>query len=283
MNSRIVLATINARFQHAAFGLRYLYANLGALREMTQIQEWSLGVRERDVVEQLVALEPEIIGFSVYIWNVDEITRVVQMLKRLSPQTVVVVGGPEVSFEWEETPLFDEADYLVRGEGEVAFAKLCGEVLAGRRPAEKVFGGGLPELSELRWPYPHYSDFDLKHGRIVYVEASRGCPFQCHFCLSSLDKQVRAFPLDEFLEQMELLMSRGVLRFKFVDRTFNLKQATSNRILSFFLERYREGMFLHFEMIPDRLPEELRPVIAAFPPGVLQFEVGIQSFNLGAR
>ena len=279
MNSRIVLATINARFQHAAFGLRYLYANLGELQQFAQIQEWSLGVRERDVVEQLIALDPDIVGFSVYIWNVDEITRVVQMLKRLSPRTVVVLGGPEVSFEWDESPLFDEADYLVRGEGEVAFAKLCSQVLEGRRPTEKVFGGGLPELSELRWPYPHYSDFDLKHGRIVYVEASRGCPFQCHFCLSSLDKQGRAFPLDEFLEQMELLMSRGVLQFKFVDRTFNLKQATSNRILSFFLERYRDGMFLHFEMIPDRLPEELRPVIAAFPPGVLQFEVGIQSFN----
>ena len=93
MSSRIVLATINARFQHAAFGLRYLYANLGELQQFAQIQEWSLGVRERDVVEQLIALNPEIVGFSVYIWNVDEITRVVQMLKRLSPQTVVVVGG----------------------------------------------------------------------------------------------------------------------------------------------------------------------------------------------
>ena len=126
MNSRIVLATINARFQHAAFGLRYLHANLGELQQFAQIQEWSLGVRERDVVEQLVGLDPDIVGFSVYIWNVDEITRVVQMLKRLSPQTVVVVGGPEVSFEWEETSLFQEADYLVRGEGETAFAELCG-------------------------------------------------------------------------------------------------------------------------------------------------------------
>jgi radical SAM superfamily enzyme YgiQ (UPF0313 family) len=128
-------------------------------------------------------------------------------------------------------------------------------------------------------PYPYYSDFDLEHGRVIYVEASRGCPFQCHFCLSSLDKTVRAFPLDSFLEEMENLLKRGVSQFKFVDRTFNLKASTSEQILGFFLDRYREGMFLHFEMIPDRLPDSLRPVIASFPEGVLQFEVGIQSFN----
>jgi len=270
---------VNSRFQHAAFGMRYLFANLGPLKEQARLCEWSLGVRERDVVEQILACQPEVVGLSVYIWNVTVLTRVARILKKVSPRTVLVIGGPEVSFEWENTAIFKSADYLIRGEGELAFAELCGELLNGRRPAEKVIGGGLPPLAELAWPYPHYSDFDLEHGRIVYVEASRGCPFQCHFCLSSLDKQVRAFPLEEFLEQLELLMSRGFMRFKFVDRTFNLKAATSLRILSFFLERYREGMFLHFEMIPDRLPPELRPVIAAFPPGVLQFEVGIQSFN----
>jgi radical SAM superfamily enzyme YgiQ (UPF0313 family) len=277
----IVLATVNARFQHAAFGLRYLHANLGDLREQAQICEWSLGVRERDVVEQILALQPSVVGFSVFIWNVDVITRVVGLLKQIAPDIVVVIGGPEVSFEWDQTPIFADADYLVRGEGEIAFAALCQKLLDGERPEPKVVPGGLPPLESLAWPYPNYSDFDLEHGRIVYVEASRGCPFQCHFCLSSLDKKVRAFPLDLFLGEMESLLSRGVLRFKFVDRTFNLKAATSQRILSFFLDRYRDGMFLHFEMIPDRLPAELRPVIAAFPPGVLQFEVGIQSFNAG--
>jgi radical SAM superfamily enzyme YgiQ (UPF0313 family) len=275
----IVLATVNARFQHAAFGLRYLYANLGELRERAQICEWSLGVRERDVAEQILALQPSIVGFSVFIWNVDIITRVVELLKRISPDISLVIGGPEVSFEWEEMPIYQVCDYLVRGEGELAFADLCQGLLGGHAPSEKVIPGGLPPLEQLAWPYPYYSDFDLKHGRIVYVEASRGCPFQCHFCLSSLDKKVRAFSLDSFLEEMEALMARGVLRFKFVDRTFNLKASTSHRILTFFLDRYRDGMFLHFEMIPDRLPPDLRPVIASFPAGVLQFEVGIQSFN----
>ncbi|HIB67610.1 MAG TPA: DUF4080 domain-containing protein, partial [Phycisphaerales bacterium] len=275
----IVLATVNAKFQHAAFGLRYLLSNLRELREHAVLKEWSLGIRARDVVEELLALEPTIVGFSVYIWNSEILTEIVTLLKKLRPSIIVVLGGPEVSYEWEEQTIFQRADYLVRGEGEVAFLELCRKILAGDPPPLKAIPGGLPLLGELVWPYQEYNDFDLEHGRVVYVEASRGCPFQCAFCLSSLDKSVRAFELEPFLEQMEALLKRGVKRFKFVDRTFNLKASVSERIMSFFLERYETGMFLHFEMIPDRLPESLRPLIRSFPPGVLQFEVGIQSFD----
>ncbi len=275
----IVLTTLNARFVHSAFGLRYLLANMGDLEPRTAIREFSLGLRERDMVEAVLAENPKIVGLSVYIWNVVPMTAVCLLLKAIRPELIVVIGGPEVSFEWEGAAIFEAADYLVRGEGDLAFASLCREVLAGERPAEKVRQGGLPLLESLTTPYPRYSDFDLEHGRIIYVEASRGCPFRCHFCLSSLDKSVRAFPLEPFLQEMEGLLGRGVRHFKFVDRTFNLKAETSERILGFFLERYTEGLFLHFEMIPDRLPETLKPLISAFPPGVLQFEVGIQSFD----
>ncbi len=114
---------------------------------------------------------------------------------------------------------------------------------------------------------------------MIYVEASRGCPFSCEFCLSSLDVPVRNVPLAPFLAEMQRLLDRGVSQFKFVDRTFNLNLNVSRSILQFFLERYRPGLFLHFEMIPDRLPEPLRELIRQFPPGALQFEVGIQTFD----
>ncbi|MGA3067459.1 MAG: DUF4080 domain-containing protein, partial [Tepidisphaeraceae bacterium] len=119
---------------------------------------------------------------------------------------------------------------------------------------------------------------DVAH-RVIYVEASRGCPFSCEFCLSSLDIPVRNVPLDVFLAAMARLLDRGVRLFKFVDRTFNLNLNFSRAILEFFLARWRPGLFLHFEMIPDRLPEGLRSAIKQFPPGALQFEVGIQTFN----
>jgi hypothetical protein len=146
------------------------------------------------------------------------------------------------------------------------------------RLSSKIIPAELPTLTSLASPYDFYTDEDLAH-RVVYVEGSRGCPFTCEFCLSSLDVPVRAFPLDGFLAAMQRLLDRGATQFKFVDRTFNLHLPTSMGILQFFLDRWRDGLFLHFEMIPDRLPEQLRALIRKFPPGAVQFEVGIQTFD----
>ena len=127
-------------------------------------------------------------------------------------------------------------------------------------------------------PYDLYTDEDIAQ-RVIYVEASRGCPFTCEFCLSALDIPVRQFPLEQFLAAMGRLLERGARQFKFVDRTFNLNLRVSRAILDYFLQRYQPGMFLHFELIPDRLPDSLKELIVQFPPGALQFEVGIQTFN----
>ena len=134
------------------------------------------------------------------------------------------------------------------------------------------------QCADIALPYRFYSDEDIKN-RVIYVEASRGCPFTCEFCLSSLDIPVRQFEIDRFLAAMTELFERGVRHFKFVDRTFNLHLRFSKAILEFFLERYQPGVFIHFEMVPDRLPEQLRELIVKFPAGSLQFEIGIQTFN----
>ena len=136
----------------------------------------------------------------------------------------------------------------------------------------------MPDFAQIALPYDLYTDDDITH-RIIYVEASRGCPFTCEFCLSSLDVPVRQVPLATLLGQLQRLLDRGVKQFKFVDRTFNLNVNISQTILEFFLERCQPGHFFHFEMIPNRLPEPLREIIAKFPPGALQFEVGVQTFN----
>ncbi|MDB5327033.1 MAG: Radical domain protein [Phycisphaerales bacterium] len=274
----IVLATLNAKYVHAAFGLRYLMANLGDLQPRAAIREFDINQRVIDIVEAVLAENATIVGFGVYIWNVELTTKVIADLKRLRPKMTIVVGGPEVSFETDQQEICGLADYVVRGEADLAFAKLCETLLAGRRPLMGVIDAELPEFTQLALPYALYDEQDLKH-RVMYVEASRGCPFKCEFCLSSLDVPVRNAPLDGFLEDMQRLLDRGAKQFKFVDRTFNLNLTISRRILEFFLERYTPGLFVHFEMIPDRLPEALRAIIAKFPAGALQFEVGIQSLN----
>ncbi len=291
----IVLTTLNAKFIHTAFGLRYLFANLGDLQPRAVIAEFDINLRPLDIAEALLAREPKIIGFGVYIWNVAETTEVVSAIKRLRPEIKIILGGPEVSYETEGQTIVELAGHVITGEADLKFAEVCRVLLKlessltptdGARVAKlgedttlpKVIAAELPDFSRLALPYDFYTDADIAH-RVVYVEASRGCPFTCEFCLSSLDIPVRQVPLDKFLTALQRLMDRGLKQFKFVDRTFNLNIATSKALLEFCLARHQPGMFFHFEMIPDRLPAELREVIARFPPGALQFEVGIQTFN----
>jgi radical SAM superfamily enzyme YgiQ (UPF0313 family) len=289
----IVLTTLNAKYIHAAFGLRYLFANLGPLRAQARILEFDINQRPVDIAENLLKQNPRIIGLGVYIWNVASATEVVATIKRVRPGVILILGGPEVSYETEGQAIIELADHVITGEADLKFAEVCDELLKSGRADlpvgqdarqgvathfPKIIPAELPEFSQLALPYDFYTDDDVAH-RIIYVEASRGCPFTCEFCLSPLDIPVRQAPLSAFLAEMQKLLNRGVRQFKFVDRTFNLNIATSRAILEFFLERHQPRNFYHFEMIPDRLPSELREVIARFPPGILQFEVGVQTFN----
>lgn len=274
----IVLATLNAKYIHTAFGLRYLLANLAELAPQARLLEFDLQQRPLEVVETLLAEQPRIIGLGVYIWNASESLRIVRLLKRLRPEVKVVLGGPEVSYETQEQPICSLADYVIQGEADLTFAALCRQILSGQDPTPRIIPAPLPDLARVHLPYRGYTDADIAH-RIVYVEASRGCPFSCEFCLSSLDVPVRQFPLDVLLAELQMLLDRGVRHFKFVDRTFNLNLHAGQTLLEFFHERLSPDLFLHFEMIPDRFPEALRLWVERFPAGTLQFEVGIQTFN----
>lgn len=278
----ILLSTLNARYTHASLGLRYLLANMGPLQEQTTIQEFVIGAKTTDLVERILAHAPRIVGFGVYIWNVEETTRLVAMLKRVAPQVTVILGGPEVSHETGEQEIVKLADYVVTGWGDFTFPKLCREIIDGPKPIMKVHAGVQPPMEDIVLPYSLYSEEDIAH-RTLYVEASRGCPFKCEFCLSSLDKTAWPFPLDAFLAEMEAMHAKGARLFKFVDRTFNLNVKTSLRIMQFFLDKIEanpdDPVYAHFELVPDHLPEALKETIAKFPAGALQFEIGIQSFN----
>ncbi|WP_413290118.1 DUF4080 domain-containing protein [Bdellovibrio sp. HCB337] len=276
----ILLVTLNSTYQHCAFGLRYLFANLKELQPQAQILEWTIHASPRNVVEKILAHNPKIVGFGVYIWNTTETFQIVSILKRVAPEITIVLGGPEVSYESENQAICQTTDYVIKGEADHLFYEFCEQILVqGQRPEKKFISGALPDIAKIQSPYGFYTDEDIKN-RIIYVEVSRGCPYKCEYCLSSLDKLVRSFNLDQFLSDIDSLIQRGTRQFKFVDRTFNLSIQTSSRILQFFLDRIDLGLFLHFEMVPDRLPNELKDLIKQFPVGSLQFEVGIQTWNI---
>ena len=274
----IALSTLNARYSHASLGLRCLLANMGELQAETSLFEYTIHDRPADIVEQLLAGNPSIVGLGVYIWNAEQSAKVASLLKAVKPDVALVLGGPEVSHELENQAIVRTADHVITGWGDRSFAKLCGRILNGPGPLQKIIPGEQPPLHEIALPYRFYTDEDIAH-RLLYVEASRGCPFKCEFCLSSLDKTAWPFELERFLAEMQGLYERGARLFKFVDRTFNLNVKASARILDFFLQRLDGRLFAHFEVIPDHLPDRLKEAIARFPAGALQFEVGIQSFN----
>lgn len=276
--TKIVLSTINAKYIHASLGLRYLYANLQELQSHCEIKEFVIQTRAIDIVERILESKPQIVGFGVYIWNIIETTNVVSLLKVIAPDIKIVLGGPEVSYESQGQSIVDTADYVLTGPADISFYQLCIDILNDTPPAQKILQSKPVMLDELSLPYEYYSDEDLTN-RLLYVEASRGCPFKCEFCLSSLDTSSNPFELQQFLEEMETLYQRGARNFKFIDRTFNLNIKTTMKIMQFFLDKMSEPLFLHFEVVPDHLPRKLKELLSQFPAGSLQFEVGIQTFN----
>ena len=277
-SSDIVLLGINARYRHTSFGLRCLKANLGDLEARAVLVETTISQFPMEIVERVLQHKPRIVGLGVYVWNTTLCQQVAHLLKTIRPEIQLILGGPEISYETASQPISELADYIVCNEGEVVFEQLSRDLLDGRVPEQKVWMGTSPPMEQLASPYRLYTDEDIAK-RVTYVEASRGCPYRCQFCLSSLDKAVRAVEPEAFFADMNDLIERGARDFKFIDRTFNLNIDFSLSILEFFLNHKTQGFALHFEMVPDRLPEELRALLAAFPPRTLQLEIGIQSWD----
>jgi len=271
----ILLTTLNARYSHSAIGLRYIFANMRELQPHSAIREFTINDNIQDIAEQLLNDQPAIIGIGVYIWNATQCSELVQVIKQISPETIVVLGGPEVSY----APMrlhFDAADYIVQGEGDTAFYDLAKALLGGLLPKQRIIQAIMADLDVIELPYDYYTDADVAN-RYIYVEASRGCPFLCEFCLSSIDKKVRNIDTDKLLAALDKLYQRGVRSFKFIDRTFNLNVRIASQLLDFFLAR--QPCFVHFEVIPDHFPDVLKARIARFPAAALQLEIGIQTLN----
>ena len=246
------------------------------LQDETTILEFTINENVQSIAEEILHQQPQVIGISVYIWNATEVRELIEIIKKIRPKTTIILGGPEAGHIPHRVD-FSKADYIIKGEGDVAFYKLCREIFEHKAPQEQIIAPVMANLKEIISPYDYYSENDVAN-RYIYVEASRGCPFLCEFCLSAIDEKVRNFDIDTLLVEFEKLWQRGARNFKFIDRTFNLNMKFANAILDFFLAK--EGdYFLHFEVIPDHFPDSLKSRIAQFPAGALQLEVGIQTLD----
>lgn len=289
----IILTTLNAKFIHTNLALRCLKA-YAEPEYHPSIIEYTIKDPTFNIVSDLYQKKPNVVGFSCYIWNIEETIKVIKMLKTVDPSVVVVLGGPEVSYDtnlWLRQ--IKEIDYIVVGEGEQSFKDLL-DFLSQKRMINEVPGlayvqddkfilNPLPSKLDLRLsPSPYRFDEDIPDlpKRIVYVETSRGCPFSCQFCLSSIEVGVRYFNRDKVKEDIRFLMDNGSKIIKFVDRTFNISRSYAMEMFQFLIDEHQPGVVFQFEITADIMrPEVIQFLNENAPAGLFRFEIGVQSTN----
>jgi len=290
---KVVLATLNAKYIHTSLAIRCLKAHCEGEFDV-DIAEYTIKDPVMNIVSDLYQREPDVIGFSCYIWNIEETIKVVNMLRKVRPEIRIVLGGPEVSYdtkEWMER--LSDVDFIVMGEGEETLLHLLREIegegkyhfvfgVAYRnKQGEVVINPPRPKLDLNEIPSPHRFAEDIPSlgKRVVYFETSRGCPFSCQFCLSSIEVGVRYFDIERTKADILYLIDNGAKLIKFVDRTFNIKRDYAMEMFQFLIENHR-GCVFQFEITADIMrPEVLDYLAEHAPPGVFRFEIGVQSTN----
>ncbi len=276
MEISIGLITINAKYIHTSLSLRYLRnVSREAGYTNTWIREYTLKQPVWKMASEITEMKPDVVGIGIYIWNRVQSFQLIELLKKQNPNLKIVIGGPEVSFECDSTP-----DYTVlAGEGENKWIEYLTLLSENKQPSQKTlirwstYGEDLPDL---KTPY-NREDYSQLANRMVYLETSRGCPYRCSFCLSALDKSVRYFEENQIRQQIESLLAHGVKKIKFVDRTFNLQPKRFLKLMKWLIQF--KGASFHFEIVGDLLTQEFFDTVEQGPPGMFQFEIGIQTAN----
>ncbi|MRX73298.1 DUF4080 domain-containing protein [Bacillus lacus] len=289
----IVVSTLNAKYIHTSLSVRYL-KSYAAPEFDVEIAEYTIKDPALNVVADLYKKKPDILGFSCYIWNIEETIAIIKMIKKIHPSITIVLGGPEVtydSYEWmQKVP---EVDFIVIGEGEETFKQFLTEA-QGSGNFSSVSGLAYREddkikispqrnkvdLKELPSPFRFEEDKEQLSKRVTYIETSRGCPFSCQFCLSSIEVGVRYFDRDKVKDDIRYLMKHGAKTIKFVDRTFNISRSYAMEMFQFLIDEHIPGTVFQFEITADIMrPEVIQFLNDHAPKGLFRFEIGVQSTN----
>lgn len=290
---KILLTAINAKYIHSNLAVYSLRAYAEAFRTQVTIAEYTINNRADDILEQIYKEKPDVLCFSCYIWNIDYVEKLIREFHKLCPKVPIWLGGPEVSFEAEAfLETHPQVSGIIIGEGEKTFAELCEfyvnrslalEEIKGivyREPQTKNVHRNAPQellsMSEIPFCYDFADDFK---NRIIYYESSRGCPFHCSYCLSSVEKQLRFRDIALVKKELAFFIEKEVPQVKFVDRTFNCKHEHAMAVWQFIKERDKGITNFHFEISADLLNEEELKLLASMRPGLVQLEIGVQSTN----
>jgi anaerobic magnesium-protoporphyrin IX monomethyl ester cyclase len=284
---KVLLATLNAKYIHLNLAVRILY-DLNKTVEGLDWKEFTIKQDKNEIVQACKGFD--VICFSCYIWNITPTLEVAQLIKAAKPTTKILLGGPEVSYEWSDVIAHDAVDYIITGEGEIPFAsflqqypnvdlvpnliqKINGEI----RYHQQQVQFDVKEL-ENKNPYANEDPAEL-YNKVCYIETSRGCPYKCEFCLASLDNKVRYLPIETIKNNLLYLMQHGKT-IKFLDRTFNVKKDFTLDIFDFILQHHRPENVFQFEITADIVhPDIIKYINEKVPKGLFRFEIGIQTVN----
>ena len=298
---KVLLAAINAKYIHSNLGI-YSLKTYGekmlkewGLAEQAEISlaEYTINHQMEQILQDIYKRKPDVIGFSCYIWNISYVKMILADIKKVLPDVKIWAGGPEVSYHGEaflkEEP---EVDLVMMGEGEITFAHFLKALLEGEdlkqvpglmvRNADGTFTNTgfrqVMDMSQIPFPYAFMDMKELEH-RIIYYESSRGCPFSCAYCLSSIDKKLRFRSLDLVLPELEWFLQAKVPQVKFVDRTFNCKKSYAMAIWQYIRDHDNGVTNFHFEIAADLLDKDELDLLSTMRPGLVQLEIGVQSTN----
>ena len=286
---KTLIITLNSKFIHKSLALRLLYVSCKQYHDI-DFKEYTIKDDLTRIADDIISMNIDVLCISVYIWNVDQTKQLCQLIKERRPQIKIVIGGPEVTYDID--PFLDEfeIDYLMAGEGEVALHQLLtalenhqdvdiqGISTKEKRDKRLILPVDLAYIESLESPYLLSRDMKDMKNRILYFETSRGCPYQCQYCLSSLEKGLRFFSMDYLKKQLSLILQSDVKVIKLLDRSFNAKTEHALEILDFIFKNAHPGVQFQFEINGDVLDQRIIDFINDYAPeGLLRFEIGIQS------
>lgn len=273
---KILLTTLNTKYIHSNLALKYLYESAGIYRDLLEIKEFTINNDDISVYMEIMRGGYDAVCFSCYIWNISRIEGLIKDIKSSGSGIKIIVGGPEVSFDSEELlKRVPEIDLVIQGEGDTVFPDVVEKLVLGKWDYSGDVISGVPaEPDRIIFPY---TSAELDRDKIVYYESARGCPYNCSFCLSSVSRGVRLFPVDRVKKELGYFIDRKVRQVKFVDRTFNVDTERAAEIMNYIIENDNGVTNFHFELCGDRISGEMLKAFESSRKGLFQVEIGVQS------
>lgn len=286
-NYKVLLTTLNSKFVHSNLAIKYLYNDIRDIPNLDiSIFEYTINNSYDYIFSEIIKGNYDAVCFSCYIWNIETIKNLISDLRKAQPDLKIILGGPEVSYDIGEASAvlkYYNAHYIIQGPGENVLANILSHLADGLSLPYDVYNNTNGDDNFAHRPFPYseqtFSQNSPEKNKILYYETSRGCPFRCSYCMSSIDKTIRALPVETVKQELQIFLNHRIKQVKFIDRTFNYDKKRSLEIFNYLIANDNGKTNFHMEICADLLDKDIFNIISQARQGLFQFEIGIQTTN----